>query len=511
MTGLNMEKAMKPVTWEGIAASMMFAITNAYLTVFAAALGASGIQIGMVVAIPAALEILSYIPAGYAIERWNRRRLFCTLGSLLSRSMWFIAGSIPFLILGGLIHGTEQAVMLLIIAVSASSLFGAFVAPAWASMVGIIVPERARGSYFGRRNQLCAAASLVSGGIAGIVLEMLPDKMAGFALVFLMAGMFGVASSAFFSRFPDIRIEPERSGLLHEVRAAFKNPAFKKFMLCMIFWQFAVAMSSPFMNVYFVQGLGAPYSWIFFIFLAAGVSTMLVQRGWGMAADRFGHRSIMAISGFGAAFIPLLWALIPLPEWAILINIISGVSWAGFNLANFNYMLEITSGGKRTMYSAIYWTLLGLPLVIAPLAGGAIIDTIGALTAYSFAGYKGMFALSWALRLAATAIFAYALIEVPSRHRIPTRYVAWEVFAIGFHAVEHPFELFRKRLGYTRRLSMRLLGHIRGLKSLPERTRAEAMLIDAKLKMTGAGGEAEYNAMMSRLQRILKGLKGRPH
>lgn len=457
------QKAMRNITREGMAASAMFAVTNAFLTVFAAALGASNTEIGLLVAAPAAIALISYLPAAYAIEAWNRRRLTCTLMSLVSRSMWFLAGAIPFLIMWNILQGAGQSVMLLIMVVSAYSLFSAFVAPAWASMVGVIIPENVRGSYFGRRNQLCAIASLTTGTLAGLVLQAF-DSVLGFSLIFAAAGVAGIVSSFFFSGFPDIRFRPERVLMLSELRAAFRNRAFISFMAVLMLWEFGVSMSAPFMNVYLVRGLGAGYAWISVLVLAAGASTIIIQKWWGAVSDIFGHRSILVISAFGVAFVPFLWMIAPSPEFTVIINIISGASWAGFNLASFNYLLGASGGGKRTIYTAVYWTLIGIPIIIAPLVGGALTDMLMPLS-YPISGFRGMFFISWIVRMAAVGLFACLLPEMPAKgERVSTMHVAREVITLGFHSLRiHHFHLLgSRRLGYTRWVAMNMLSRIKG-------------------------------------------------
>ncbi len=440
----NRKEALRNLTAEGVSASVMFAITNAFLAVYASSLGATNIQIGLVVAAPAVLAMISYLPAAFLTEKWNNRRYLCTVASLISRIMWVFSGIIPLLLLWNIISTPIQAITLLAATVVVQGLFGSFVGPAWASIVGVVVPDNIRGSYFGSRNRMCAIASLVSGVAAGIILQVFSQNMLGFSIIFIAAGISGALSSYYFSKFPDIRFKPEKIIIVKEIKSVFANKAFRRFVLLFIIWQIGVSISSPFVNVYLINGLGAQYIWISFTLLASGLSTILVQKGWGRIADIFGHRSIMIISAFGASLVPLMWMLTPSYEFAVIIEFISGAAWAGFNIANFNYMLEITTGGKRAVYSAIFWTLITIPIVFAPIVGGFLIDTLIAMP-FALNGFKGMFFISWAIRFASFILFAYLLVKVLPRDETSTRHVAKEVINTGFHALAHPFYLIRKR------------------------------------------------------------------
>jgi MFS family permease len=498
-------KAMKYVTAEGITASVMFAITDSYLAVFAAALGASNTQIGLLIAIPAALALISYIPAAYATEKMNSRRLMSTAFSFISRFAWFFVGLIPFLLMWNVLTGVQESFTLLLIIVSLYSLLGAFIGPAWASMVGVIVPENIRGSYFGRRNQLCAIGSLIAGTAAGFVVQFLGNNMMGFAFIFMAASIAGILSSYSFSRFPDIRFRPENIRLISEIKSAFREKGFRRFILILMLWQFGVSMSAPFMNVYLIEGLGAEYVWLSAIIFASGVATIISQRWWGSVSDVFGHRSVIIISAFGAALIPWLWMIAPTPGFTVLINILSGASWAGFNLAVFNYLLDISKGGKRTVYSAIYWTLTEIPILVAPIIGGLMIDVLTFSPGFDFSGFQGMFLVSGALRLAAAVLFAYLLVEAPPRVKLPAKYVFREAVNIGVHSMEQPVQVLKNQnLDHMRWHLMMLLTDIKKL-GLSGKIRDEVQRIEDTLR---PGGKKEgYPAAIRRLQGIRDRLK----
>ena len=101
-------KAKKSIVMEGVAASVLITLVNAFLPVLALSIGANNVQIGMIVAFPVLLSVLFYIPAARAVEVWDRTRLACVVSSFLSRFVWFFAGAMPFLI-GWHVIGIEQS------------------------------------------------------------------------------------------------------------------------------------------------------------------------------------------------------------------------------------------------------------------------------------------------------------------------------------------------------------------------------------------------------------------
>ncbi len=441
------KQGMKYGVYEGISASMMFGITDTYLTVFALALGASNTGIGLVVAIPTLFRILAYIPAAYFVESSGKRSRLCAITAMLGRGSWLIAALLPLFATGRFFW--------LLAFVSLSSLFESFVGPAWASMMGDMIPEGQRGRYFGRRNMLCRIASLAVIFSAGFILDMVTG-LGGFTIIFAAAGIFGLLTAFFFSRFPEPRAGTgKRMNFSSEIKGVLSNRMFKRLIIITCIWQFGVSMSSPFFNVYLVDGMGAAYQWISFISLASGISAIIVQRGWGGMADRFGQRSIMIIGAIGASFVPLFWAFAPSPEFVIPISILSGIAWAGFELASFNYLLEITRGKERAVYSAFYWSMLSIPVMLAPVAGGVIIDAFPA-GIFSFSSFTFTFLISWIVRISAAFLLLKFLLELPEKMTYSTRYVTSELVVAGFSHIWRSFHLIKETSSMPVRLIERV-------------------------------------------------------
>lgn len=427
--------------YEGIAASIMFVIINMFLSVFALFLGADNTTIGLIVSLPAVISVIFYIPSAMISERFNKKTI-CTATCFLSRVVWIFIGMVPFL--------TSNPIFWLLILISAYSFFSAFIGPAWASLMGEIVPESERGKYFGFRNRLCSIFSLITGISAGVVVHFFNNAF-GFMIVFLVAGIAGIASAVMFSKFPDVRLREERIHMTREVADAFKNPAFRTFMLIFGLWQFGIFLSVPFFNVYLVRNLGADYIWLSIIVLVSGISTIVVQRGWGNISDVLGHRAIMIVSGIGISFVPFLWIIIPSPEFVILIYIISGASWAGFGISSFNYLLDITRDKRRAIYTAIFWSVTGVSVIFAPVLGGFIAD---AVNIYASNGLRYVFLISWIIRLLGVMLFAKMLWEYGKRKKLSILYLTGEVIHMGFSSLyNHHFQLLKGKTYVFRSIS----------------------------------------------------------
>ncbi len=412
---MGQDRYLGYVTKEGIAATVMYAITGNFLVLFALFLGADNFTIGLVVALPALVTALVMIPAAYFIESYNRRRI-CYITAFISRVIWIPVAIIPYLITG--------SIPILLLSIVISSLFSAFLSIAWASLVSDIVHEEVRGRFFGYRNKLCAIASLVTVMAAGIVLEFYPT-LTGFLAIFLAAGIAGVLSAYYFFRFPNI----EQVKRKVEILPAMKEKRFKIFILSVFVLQFGVSFAAPFMNVYILENLGGTYAWISLIIFVSGLSTIFVQKKWGNISDAIGHKYVVAITSVLIAVVPLGYLFANSPEFLLPVNIMSGIAWAGFNLAVFNYLLEISK--RKIISSALFWTFSNVAIFIAPVIGGYIID----MPQITFINnFQLVFAISWLIRIFAVLMFIFLLEDI--KYRAASKYIARELFAEGFQSLE---------------------------------------------------------------------------
>jgi hypothetical protein len=101
LTKAEIRSGLKISMWEGAASKFHSALTsNALLTGFALAWGASDFHIGLLGAIPF-LGQLGQLAGAYAVDRWaERRRLIVAYLALVARGTWLLMAFLPFLVSG---------------------------------------------------------------------------------------------------------------------------------------------------------------------------------------------------------------------------------------------------------------------------------------------------------------------------------------------------------------------------------------------------------------------------
>src|SRR4030095_9616221 len=111
----------------------------------------------------------------------------------------------------------------------------------------------------------------------------------------------------------------------------------------------------------------------------AGVTTLfgLIGSGlFGRLMDRMGALKTQAFTGLLIPIIPTAWIWITAPWPRGVLEAYAGLVWAGYNLANFALLLELTPGSHRPQAVALYQTVVFTSAVVGPLPGGGVAHTL---------------------------------------------------------------------------------------------------------------------------------------
>lgn len=118
--------------------------------------------------------------------------------------------------------------------------------------------------------------------------------------------------------------------------------------------------------------------------------------------DRKGAFWVQMTTGLLIPLLPMAWALTTAPWQVGIINTFSGFLWAGYNLSNFNLLLELTPDEQRPRAVALFQTAVFGSAVVGPLLGGYLADAIG---------FKFIFVLSGAGRFLGMLLFLWLTIR----------------------------------------------------------------------------------------------------
>jgi MFS family permease len=395
--------------FDGILAAVSEAFFLAYIPLFAVAYGATNQQVGWITALGNLAGAVALFPGARMLDRTGRpKRLVLWTGGGLGRLTLLLLAFIPLFSL------PASAAILAIATLNAlRSFMGNFGNPAWTALVAEIVPEFVRGRYFSLRNLTMGMATLVFSVFAGWLVHSgnaaaLNDKF-GFQMVFFLAFVSGMIGTAAFSRI----VEPggwerqgggehERTGLWAAARA---STGFLGLVVSAFVWNLALQIAAPFFNVYLVTNLGADATMVGIAASASSLAGLGGQMLFGRVMDRRGAVWLQIVSGFPIVVLPTLWAFYTAPWQVVINNLFGGFFWAGYNLASFTLLLQLTPHRQRAHAVALYQTGVFASAVIGPLLGGYLADNVSFQLVFISSGFGRLIALglfiwltAWPLR-----------------------------------------------------------------------------------------------------------------
>ncbi len=416
--------------------SVYNALTVGFISVFALALEASNVTIGILGAVPFVSAILSQIPGAKITEYFKRKTIYFSL-TLLSRLIWILVLLAPFIF--------KSNPLLFVIVFFFLIQFLEFAAdPAWTSLAGDIVPDKVRGRYFGKRQVIKSLLWMIAILFGGVYLDMFPKgNFIGFASMFFAGALFGLAATFAISKIKEKDTLDHNHH--HNLKEFFAMPnALKRFCIAQFFFNFAYMIASPFFTVYMLKNLGMSYTFYVVAFSLTILTRVLAERHIGKLSDKYGDKPLAVISMLGTALVPLIFIFITKENlWLIVpAQMLSGFVWGGTELTLFNLLLDLTDRKERPFQVAEFTLLTSIPLFIAPILGGIIADN----AEFLLTGIPLVFAVSCILRGASPFLLA-GIKEPRGKRAYPIGTVFKEV--ITFHptkGAQHFVRVIVKRI-----------------------------------------------------------------
>lgn len=380
--GASLEAAVRDGAWY----SVMVGTGDQYLTAFGISLGATTLQIGLLSALPTLAGAIFQGLGVHLMERFSSRRAFIIAGVILQALTWFPIALLPILLGTG-----ATTASLLIGLVVVYQITGNVIGPAWNSLIGDLIPADARGRFFGWRSQVngcCTFGSmLVSGGLLHLC-QKIHIGMTGFLTLFLVAGVARLRSAFWVARYDDPPYYCARKHRFSFFQFLRKAPRsnFARFVLFVSVINFAATFGGPYYAVYMLRDLGLSYLEFTAITAALTLSQSMATKYWGRLSDRLGSKRVLTLCGWGICVTPLLWLVSPKSVYLVIIQIFTGLVWAGFNLATTSFLFDAATPPKRARCAA-YQTIISSTFgVLGSLAGGLVAATLPVV--WEIAGFR---------------------------------------------------------------------------------------------------------------------------
>jgi MFS family permease len=379
LTEKDVQKGLKMVIWDGLAAEVMIAFTGStFLVAMALLLGAGNIQIGLLGAMPTFTN-LSQLISILLVRKYNNRRAIAVYCAYLAR--------IP-LVLSGILILTlpHSSIHLLLFFLFFHYFFGSIAGPAWNSWMKDLVPEKMLGSYFSRRVRYTQTLNvLLSLGLAVLldrVRVAFPQyELSVYALFFIVAGIIGIIGGFLLSRAPEPLSLLSDSDILSLFKLPLKDPNFRKLLIFNSAWVFAINIATPFFSVFMLKGLGLPISYLILLAVISQVISIITLPAWGKFSDRYSNKTILGLSTPIYIITIIAWCFVGIyskeyMNLALLLGIyiLSGIATAGTNLSLTNIGLKLAPKEDAIVYLSVKNIIAAVFSSIAPLIGGVLAD-----------------------------------------------------------------------------------------------------------------------------------------
>jgi MFS family permease len=169
--------------------------------------------------------------------------------------------------------------------------------------------------------------------------------------------------------------------LVELLRQPLRDGNFRRLLVFVGSWQFAVNLATPFFTVFIVRQLYFNVSFVLVLSVVSQIANIGALRYWGMLSDRFANKSVLAVCA--PAYIVSIVGMIGASQigdrdlvklWLITLHLLMGASVAGVTLTATNIALKLSPRGSATAYVAASATVTAVAAGTAPIIGGLLAD-----------------------------------------------------------------------------------------------------------------------------------------
>ncbi|WP_431192175.1 MFS transporter [Rhodopirellula bahusiensis] len=389
-----------------------------YFSAFALAVGLSETASGLIASIPLLVGGVVQLVSPKAISWIGGYRRWIVAGAVLQ--------SLAFLPLAyAAWTGSLSIVMFLLIA-SVYWAAGLSTGPAWNTWIEQIVPVAGRARFFSKRSrlqQICTFSGLM---VAGLVLQWTSHQdmaLTGFAGLFLVAAMLRLVSASFLHRTRNgsqvaNHIEPPQKDAAEKpAEERVDDRSAIRLLAYLVAMQVFIQLSGPYFVPYMLGQLEFDYVVYVGLIALAFLSKVISFAFWGRIAEESGAAKVLWFGGIGLVPLASLWIVSTNLIWLAIIQILSGIAWAAYELGFFLMFFETLPAKHRTRLLTYHNFANTLAICAGALAGAAILAYWGTTSQT----YYYLFGLSSAGRLLCLGLLVGAVLPKHSLKSIGMR------------------------------------------------------------------------------------------
>jgi MFS family permease len=370
------------IAWFGVLSGSAVNFLSVYIT----RIGGTGVQIGLLSAMPAVVSLILAIPAG----RWLEKR--DTNKAIFWTSVVYRIGFIPFAFLPALLSESAQ-ILAFILLTFFMSIPLTPLGVGFNALFAETVPDEYRAHVAGIRNVMFALTYMLSSVASGYLLDTAGFPF-GYQIVFV-AGAFGAAMSSYHLYFvkpltegrpshhprlqPASPPQPQAAprAFLSAFRLDIWRTSFRNVLIGLFAFHASQYLPTALFPLYNIRvlnlndnhiGIGTA---LFYLTVLAG-STQLRR-----LAHRLGNKTLTGWSAALMALYPLLLSFSTNVWQYYGVSLIGGMNFALVSGTYANYMLDRIPPDDRPPHLAWYNIILNASILIGSLGGPILGDVLG--------------------------------------------------------------------------------------------------------------------------------------
>lgn len=362
---------------EGIFASAKGSAGYQFISPFAIAINSSNSLVALISSIAGLFAPLSQLWGSKLMKTHSRKKILLSM-VFMEALMWIPLILIAFLFFKNIIISTLPLLLLLWFAVY--TFISNLGNPAWFSWMGDIVNKKKRGRFFSKRNLLMGFVSIILAIGFSYFLDYFKNlgwTMYGFMILFFLAIIMEIFRwQGFKLQYePKIKLtEGNYFSFWQFLKEAPKNN-FGKFAIYRFTFTMIATISSSLLAIYLLKNLNLSYFMYMVVLLAGTFLSLLLIELWGKFADKYGSYNTIKISSILMIFLPMLWVINPNPIYLIFVpSALSGVAWAGFHIAENNFIYDNVGPQKRGLAITYYNLFWGAGIFLGGLISAMLIQ-----------------------------------------------------------------------------------------------------------------------------------------
>jgi MFS family permease len=362
-------RSLKLSVLDGMLHAVMVGLSETYIGAFAVELGHRDAALAVLMTVPLLVGALGQLFTATLVAWLGSRKRVVVVSALIQAA--------SHVLLWQLARRGDTAFAPLMIAATMFWGSGLVLGPAWNSWMAALTREVGRARYFAMRSAALNVALLLSFSAAGYALSRARDGgvvLATFAWMFAIAMVVRLLSVMTLAAKIDPDPIPARGeSTWQRTRVALSQGRFRVAVFAAVM-MFGAHVSVPFYTPYMLRTLRLDmlaYAWL----IAAAIASKALCFGlWRRAAERFGMPSVLLGASVVVAALPVQWVWFTSVPSLLIVQLVSGAAWGGFEYASLQLLLRDAPQGQEVEFFSVANSGSGVLQVIGALLGSALLS-----------------------------------------------------------------------------------------------------------------------------------------